>query len=301
MFGFKKKSKETFTEDNVTEETIIEETTLSDGEEEKVEQVENEIEEVESLPKTETGEFHLARALGKTESGLKNEFYAYQIKELMAKVVKIASPEEFFKGNGEAMANELIKYGVGEISVTPFSYQYCKNVEDKIGKNKLRFSAMLDYPLGQSSFRARVVEVREALKNGLDGITVAIPKPETFIATAGRVKPQLSKLSNLTKNRLGFALDADCPTETLKKALKAVEGIKAGHIALVVQKVSGETLTAAVKTALINKGNKKLYVYAGSLSPEELSSLIELKVDKVYLENAVDIGKALSEKFGVEM
>ena len=160
---------------------------------------------------------------------------------------------------------------------------------------------MLDYPLGQSSFRARAVDVREALKNGLDGITVAIPKPETFIATAGRVKPQLSKLSNLTKNRLGFALDADCPTETLKKALKAVEGIKAGHIALVAQKVSGETLTAAVKTALINKGNKKLYVYAGSLSPEELSSLIELKVDKVYLENAVDIGKALSEKFGVEM
>lgn len=295
MFGFKKKIKEEpITEDKVTEDTITEEVDVP------VDEVEEAVDEDAKVSENKV-EFDLARALGKTESGLKNEFYVYQIKELMSKVVKIASPEEFFKGSGEVMATELIKYGICEISVTPFSYQYCKNIEQKIGKHKIKFSAMLDYPFGQSSFRARGAEVREALKNGLDGITLTVPKTEIFVATASRVKPQLSKLSNITKNRLGFAIDADCPTETLKKAFKAVEGIKAAHISLIVDKVFGETLIVAVKTALSLKGNKKLYVYASTLSIDELSSLIELKVDKVYLQNAAETAKALSEKFGVEM
>jgi AraC-like DNA-binding protein len=72
MFGLKQKEKEIeneqIVENNVLEENV-EETSLIEVQEE-----------------SKTDKFDLAKILGKTEDGLKNEFYVYQIKELMSKL-----------------------------------------------------------------------------------------------------------------------------------------------------------------------------------------------------------------------
>ena len=104
MLGFKSKEKEIENEQEVEKEQaqVQVEQVESQAETQEEPTMESQTDIEETVPVQEESEmaevpdkFDLAHLLGKTESGLKTEFYAYQIKEVMSSVAKSFLPEKF--------------------------------------------------------------------------------------------------------------------------------------------------------------------------------------------------------------
>lgn len=245
--------------------------------------------------------FDLAHLLGKTESGLKTEFYAYQIKELM-KSVGIIIPRDNI--NGEKLVNaykEALKYGVDEISITPYFYQACKDLERKSKESSVKFGTMIDYPYGESSFKARLADVKASVNNGLDVCTIVLPYSAITMGELCAEKSKLNKLCKAGKKNVGVAIKADFKQEECKKILKLIDGIKCSHITLLAEGVSAEKISEILKVLATYKFEKKVYVYSTIKTVEELSLLIESKVDKIYTPYLEEIGSGLTEKFGIKL
>ena len=280
----------------VKEKSVIEQTQPEKNEEPTAEKVEA-LEKVEIKPQTNS-RFELARALGKTESGLKKEFYEYQIKGFMAKTgcFNLEAQENFSETDGFLNS---VKSGVGEYAVTPYFFGGVKGAQKKVKDLQLKLTAVLDFPKGESSYYARLADVKQAVKRGFKSIMVTIPDLSLFLKNPSKTKMQLNRLSRLTKNRLGLIVKTDGDFEKLKKALAHLMPVKAERLVLYVRGADDKDVGACAKTALSYTGKKQLFVYADTDNAEQVAELLSLKVDGVYLKNPTVVCKALQEKFSV--
>lgn len=276
-------------EEEIESETIDER--AADGEAQQEEQGDD-------MSRNQDGLTTLARALGKTESGLKSEFYLYQIKELLSKLGNITSADAFSKNS--QVIFDLIKHGAGYVVVTPVYFELCRAIESRIGKGKIKFATVIDYPNGESSFKAQLVDVKNAVRFGLDTITVTVPNADV-VAAVGGIKARLNKLSRAARHGFGYAIVADGNEETLKKTLKSLDGIKAEHVMLIVDKLDKETALKSVKAAAELKGKKRLIVYTTLAVSEDISSITELNADAVYTKSVNSIAAELYNKFGIKI
>ena len=281
-------------EDKV-DEVVVEDCVTEIEEQQKIEQ---DIDMRRNQEDQNDGLSTLARALGKTESGLKSEFYLYQIKELLSRLGNITSIDAFNKNS--QVINDLIKYGVGYVVVTPVYFELCRALESKIGKGKIKFATVIDYPNGESSFKAQLVDVKNAVRFGLDSITVTVPNAEVISAVGG-IKARLNKLSRAARHGFGYAIVADGNEETLRKTLKSLDGVKAKHVMLIVDKLDKEAALKAVKVAAELKGKKRLIVYTTLSVSGDISAITELNADEVYTKSANSIAAELYNKFGIKI
>lgn len=245
--------------------------------------------------------FDLAYLLGKTESGLKSEFYAYQIKELMKSIGVTLKREDVTSEQLENVYKQVVKYGADEIAVSPYFYQACKDLESKFKNQAVKFGAMIDYPYGESSFKARLADVKVAVQNGVNLITVVFPTSATALGGFGGEKLKLNKLCKVGKRSVGVAIKADQRQEDLKRLVKLIDGTKCSHITLLAEGVSVEKIADAIKVVSAQKSGKKVFVLTTIENMQDLSAILELKVDKVYTPYIEKIGEGLTEKFGIKM
>lgn len=320
MFGIKeKKPKEvTATEENaqnVTPEADVVADSTSNGTEtateenariltETAETTEREQEEKPTVvafeEPQEKDKFDLAKVLGKTESGMKKEFYVYQIKKLMAKLGKTVEREtvsgEFVKDFGL-----LCEFGVGETIVSPSYYNECREAEKKNKKSGVKFCALIDYPNGESSFKAKIADVKDAVKNGVDAIIAVMPTNAVSLSRLSEEKYRINKLSKVAKNSFGVGVNAKIDSDDFRKVLKAVEGVNAKKLVLLCDGMEFSAVKRVVSEATDFKGDKELCVLTNTKQLEELSALLESGADKVYSPFVIEIGNRLLDKFGVRI
>ena len=287
------------------EETFDKQPKNADGKEDKTEKAEALIKEEKDvapvLEKEETNKtapavdarFKLAGVLGKTESGLMNEFYDFQIKEFMTKVGAFNLDANEFP-TIDAL-NELAKIGVLEYCLTPFFYANAKGLGKK-SAGGIKYSAILDFPKGESSFIAQVKDAKFAVKSGVEKIYLTLPKLSLIVKNAGKIKAQLIKISRICRSKLGLILISDGDENNLKKALKMIESIKVERVMLLGkdQKGADKRDLEMAKQVL---SNKKVFVYTDQENADGVAEFIALKADGVYLKNPLLIGKDLKEKF----
>ncbi len=248
----------------------------------------------------EEDKFNLAKVLGKTETGMKKEFYVFQIKELMAKLGKTVGKEttsnEFVKD-----FKSLCEFGVGEILATPAYYHECREAEKKNKNSYVKVCALIDYPNGESSFKARLADVKDAVKNGVDGVVVVMPTNAVALSRLSEEKSRMIRFAKASKHSFGLAIDGKIDGDNLRKVLKAVDGISAEKLVLI---CSGMDFSA-VKRSLLDvasfKGTKQLCVITELNKLEEISLLFENGADKVYSPFVIDVGNQLLDKFGVQL
>jgi hypothetical protein len=258
--------------------------------------------EVEVLAiKEEKEKFSLAGILGKTESGMKSEFYAYQIKELMQSVGMIMPKNGVNIADIESAYGETVKYGGKQIFLTPYFYRAIKNLESKVGASSISFCSMIDYPYGESSQKARLIDVKEAFKNGMDLVTVVMPFNAYSMGGLNAEKSKLNKLCKVRKGKVGVAIGINYGEEDFRKVIKMIDGLKCAHVTLLCQGGSIDKIANAVNIIREKKFSKKVFVYSSVKTIEELSRLKSLKVDMIYSERFEEIGKELEGKFGIEL
>lgn len=315
MFGFKEKRKKPALTEEIKEEIhdIGGQDELSEAgtvEEEKAETAEavaspeysgKAAAEPLPTPEQKTDKFDLAHMLGKTESGLKKDFYIYQIKELMSRLGKTVNDKKCTVDGLAETYKELKELGVGEIAVSPFFFREIDEAADKVGKTGIKKGALIDYPNGESSFRARIADVKEAVGRGADTVTVCLSAACVSLIRLSEEKARLYKLARIAKKTFGAGIDANLSEEALKKTLKAVEGLKIARIALLGETTGTAELIDVVKRVSEVKGNKELCVYSNISAVSELSELIDCGADRVFTPYVERIGKELKEKFDVEL
>lgn len=303
MFGLKTKNKPIEEAPALTEKELESEEQVVDQIEEQADEQQTEeiVQPVVIQQEPQTDKFSLAGLLGKTESGMKTEFYAYQIKEFMQSVGKVMLKNRITKEELDKAYNDLIKYGGNEISISPYMYRACKQIEEKYGIGKIKFSTIVDYPRGESSFKARVADVREGVKHGLDLITVVVPVNAFSMGSLSEEKLKLSKICKIRKGKVGVAVGVDYQPEEFKKIVKMLDGIKCSHVALLCENVDISKIVDAVRMLIDRKIDKKIFVYTSISTLNDLSRLVELKVDKVYTNQFENIGQELEKKFDVQL
>lgn len=272
---------------------------LEDATEEKEKKQENESEVENKEKQSDSGErFYLAKVLGKTESGLKSEFYDYQIKGFMAKTgwfnpeiaEDLSDSDEFLK---------VAKSGVLECAVTPYFFGGAKNAIKRAKSYPLKLTAVLDFPKGESSYYARLADAKQAVKGGFNSIMLTLPSVSLFIKNPSKIKAQLNRISRVTKSRLGIIVKPDSDMDKFKKALAHLMSVKAERLVLTISEKECSDFSSYARTALTYAGKKKIFVLTDTESAEKVADLISLKVDGVYLKNPLVVCKTLQEKFSV--
>lgn len=266
--------------------------------EEREEQIKEETSINEEQKKEVNQQFELAKILGKTESGLKSEFYDFQIKGFMAKT-GCFNPEtqEDFSETDEFL--KVVKAGVLEYAVTPYFFGGAKNAIKKAKSYPLKLTAVLDFPKGESSYYARLADAKQAVKSGFSSIMLTLPSVSLFIKNPSKIKAQLNRISRVTKNRLGLIVKPDGDLDKFKKTLAHLMSVKAERLVIIIKESECADFSNYARIALSYSGKKKLYVFTDTESTQKVADLISLKVDGVYLKNPLAVSKNLEEKFSV--
>ncbi len=277
--------------------------TVNGNLEEKVE--ENSVEketvlEKATIEKTTDERFELAKILGKTESGLKSEFYDFQIKGFMAKT-GCFNPEtqEDFSETDEFL--KVAKSGVLEYAVTPYFFTGAKNAIKKAKSYPLKLTAVIDFPKGESSYYARLADAKQAVKGGFSSIMLTLPSVSLFVKNPTKIKTQLNRISRVTKNRLGLIIKPDNDLDKFKKTLAHLMSVKAERLVIIIKEKECNDFLANARIALSYAGKKKLFVLTDTESTQKVADLFSLKVDGVYLKNPLAVSKTLEEKFSVNV
>ena len=254
----------------------------------------NTSQEVEKRYLPTDGEKTIARLLGKSEEGLKSEFYLYKVKELMKRVgltLKTANSQKEI----EQRISASKKAGVEEIFITPFYHSVVRLIKPSESKG-LKTSIAIDYPLGEQTVKQKVVGVRESCKNKADFIYCSVAVDSIKLSCFGEEKRKILKSRKACKKPFGIIINANVSLDDLQKILKNTENLRIDSI-LIDGTESMESQTVQVLTTANGlKGRRKIHLLSNVKSAYELCSFVDAGADKVYTPYAFNIGQELMAK-----
>ena len=288
-------------EKTANEQAVIEEEKAEEIVEIEITKKSETKEEVKDVKPKNPDKFNLAKVLGKTESGMKAEFYVYQIKELMQKVGKIFDTKRVSVADISDCYASLQKFGASELLVSPIYASECAKVEKRGGDASVSFGAIIDYPFGESSFKAKLTELKNCLKCQFNSVTVTFPTSAVYLGKTNAEKNNVVKLAKKCKVPFGVALDSEIPMDDMRKLLKAFANSKISYVTLLLDKMDRISMLDYFEEVAAYKGKLKVYVYSSVNNLKDLSTLIELSADKVYTPFVEEIGQELLDKFDVEI
>ncbi len=282
--------------DKEEQEKEVEVKTVSISEKEVVD-IAQETKEQMGNEKSDTDLFKFASVFGKTEKGLKDEFYAYQIRSLMERT---GLPIE--KKTEKRIIEEFeqaVSVGVGDILLTPCLLPTLLKAKEGKPNIKANLSVIVDYPLGESSFKARLNDVKYALKNGADKILVVLGEPAVNFGHVGVERIRLNKLFKASKGKLGVALNVDFSEEQLVRAVKIIENSNVESILLIAKGKNSLDVVQAIRLVKAIKKQKEILVLSDAGDLEEFSAILMENPSMIYTTRAEQVYRGLKEKFGL--
>lgn len=235
----------------------------------------------------------IANILGKSEQTLKTEFYQFKVKQLMNRVgIFINSAQSQKEIQDKLVQAHMV--GVQEVLVSPFYYSIVKGFKSKLSKD-IKYCVAVDFPLGETTSKQKVIGVKEACKKGADYVFCTMPKDCLKLACFSEEKKKILRGRRASKKPFGLVIGGDIEQESLQKILKNTDGINTNAIVIEGIGVDVNKLQESLLTANTYKGKRKVYALTDISSTENLSKLISCSVDKIYTPFAHLLGKQLIE------
>ncbi len=259
-----------------------------------------ELSEKEQNPISNDKFSELATLLGKNSDTVKDECYVYQIRNFLSRVGKVivrydVSGKEFSKIEENAAILNL-----GEIVLAPAYLSSLKREIKTSEYPKNRIRAIIDFPFGESSFKNKIVAVKECVRSGVKGFYVTMPVLLLEDAKGKEFKKQVKKLGKLAKS-VDIAISAqELTEEKIKSVVKAVEKSKVDGVTLVFGDASENEITEKIAYIKKYKRTKTLKILGNVLSEKGLTALFNLGVDGVLTPYADEIGKDLFKDFNIK-
>ncbi|MBQ3116040.1 MAG: hypothetical protein IJC07_03320 [Clostridia bacterium] len=238
--------------------------------------------------------------LNDSEENVKQELYLYLIKKFMANVGKAVV--RFGDGDNklEKIFLNCMAQGVGGVYVAPAHLPAVKKIINKNADVDIEVVAVVDFPFGESTLKARLNEVKDCKRANIDGVLITMPNVLTLPDKVKEYKKQAKKLLRAFNGKKGFAFNAgDLSDQDFSRVIKFTEKSKADYVALLFGESDYQTVKEKIEKVQTLRAKKKIFVLANVDKEEIVKELIKLGVDKVLTPFADDIGKNLFERYQI--
>ncbi|MBQ7348438.1 MAG: hypothetical protein IJW47_00445 [Clostridia bacterium] len=243
----------------------------------------------------------LAELLNVSVEEIKDECCLFQVRNIMNRLGKVIARYNVTDKELEKILANCSVLNVKELLLTP---AYIPTITRQIKKQNftnVRVSAIIDFPFGESLFKSKLIDVRDSLKMGVDGVTVMMPAILLEQKNLKVFKKQCKKIGAIKKIDTAISLSPmELNAEQIKNAIKFVEKTKLKAVTFIFGDVRLEDFRA--KMAEINKFRmkKSVRILANVETVQAVQELIKDNVDEILTPYADDLGVELVKRFGIK-
>lgn len=240
----------------------------------------------------------LADILNTDEKSVLEECKLYQIRKIMSFVDKAVVRYGINNGEAKDIINNAILSGYGGVAISP---AYLKTLSDNMrGAEEINVCAVVDFPFGESSFKVKLSEMKNAVKAGVDGIITVFPANLLKKESVKDLKKQLKKMRKTGNVLKGVAVNAeDTDNEDIKRFMRLAEKSGINNAAFLFGNVTEAQLTDKMREIIKNKNKISVKVMANVEDIAGVKTLIALGADGIITPFAEKIAKELLEEFKI--
>ena len=242
----------------------------------------------------------IADILGKDELTVLEECKIYQIKKIMSHVEKAVVRYGISDDEARAIINDAMTVNYGGVAISP-AYLNTLSSNFKDGE-EVKVSAVIDFPFGESSFKVKHAEIKNAVKAGVDEIVVVFPAQllQDNKESVKELKKEMKKIRRVGKVAKGVAVNAeDVNGEDLKRFMRLAEKRKMKFIAFLFGNVTAKELCDKMREIVISKNKAEIKVMANVEDVEGIKTLIAEQADVIVTPFADTIAKELFSEFKI--
>ena len=167
-------------------------------------------------------------------------------------------------------------------------------------KEEIKVCAVIDFPFGESSFKVKHAEMKNAVKAGVDEILTVFPANLLQKESAKELKKQLKKTKRVGRIDKGVAVNAeDTNGEDIKRFMRLAEKMKMKFVAFLFGNVTAKELCDKMREIIANKNKIAVKVMANVEDIAGVKTLIAEKADGIITPFADKIAKELFEEFKI--
>lgn len=243
----------------------------------------------------------LAELMNTTVEQLKDEFFLFQIRKLMSRIGKVIVRFNVAEAEVERIFLNAAALSVNQVMVSPVHLPVCERLVKKHKLHDVCVSAVIDFPFGESSFKSKLHNVKDAVRIGVDEVAVMLPTLLCAEENAKVLKRQIKKVGVSYKGGACIALNAsDLDEEQIKRAMKFAGKSKVECVTFVFGEATTEEVKSKIETVNKYKNNKKIAVLANVDKAEAVMELFKLDVDRILTPYADKIGEELVKRFEIK-
>lgn len=243
----------------------------------------------------------LSKLLNKPVLELQDQAYLFHIQNLMKKLGKVIVKFNLTDAELDKIIYNGKALNLGEIVVSPaFVPSLVRHVK-KSGLDSDRVNALIDFPFGESLYKAKLHDLKESRKLGISSCAVMMPHLILQPNAIKTFKKQAKSLGRIKKSHAGVVFSAiELDELKIKNLMKIVEKSKLEFVCFSFGDSAREVIEE--KLTLINKfkQTKPIKVIANINSVEDINLLCGLNVDKILTPFADVLGEKFIEKFEIK-
>jgi len=228
----------------------------------------------------------VASIFGQSEAELDREFRAYKAAKIFRKfdydLTNESDPEIL-----SSKVEEAIKYGFGNIIVTP---KQVKFVKQKLKGKKIGVFAAVCYPLGEESYGVKKYASKMAFSEGADGIYLPIGVYDVLKGRLEGIRREFAKIVRQHKRKKVFVVmeTAKFDISSCEKVLKTFSKIKIAGIVSGTGGFKEERLSSVSELHSLSGGKRSIIACSTSEKSREVINLFSV-ADRIFLKNAPKI------------
>ena len=234
-----------------------------------------------------------------TPEQIKNGIRVFELRRFAGTLGQITVRYEIREKEILRIMKKSLSLGVGEILTSPVYLSGYRKVVNKTEMDGQKVCAVIDFPLGESTLKAKVADVKACEKFGVDGYTVVMPS--VFVKNPNEFKKQLKKIKGLTDKNVGVAFSTtELDADDVKSVFRAAEKVGAEAVTLLFGDQTEQEILSTVKAIMENKGEIEVRILGNVRSAEAVAAVKKLGADKVFTPYAVDIAEELLKRFNIK-
>ncbi len=191
----------------------------------------------------------------------------------------------------EKLCDEAVKYETASVCVPPC---YIKRIHDKYGE-KVNICTVIGFPLGYSVTAAKVVEAKEAIKDGASEIDMVININAAKNGDFDKIEAEIKAIKEVCGDKILKVIIETCYlTDAEKiKLCHCVTNAKADYIKTSTGFGTGGATFADVKLFSENVGKDvKIKAAGGIRTRDDMEEFIRLGADRLGTSSAISILEA---------
>lgn len=241
----------------------------------------------------------LACLFNKSVEQVKDDCCMYFIRSLTEKLGKVMVKINLKSEELESSLENCLVSGIGEVLVSPAYISSVKRIAKKRNLS-IKVLSAIDFPFGENLFKSKILDVKNSLKMGVDGVSVMVSPSSLGEGFLRKTKAQIKKLAKAYKSKLTFAIPvSEVSDEQLKLFFKCVERFKYCNLLLVFGDEPKDEVILKVKST-VGYSKRSFKVLTNVDSAETALELLDLGVSYIYTQSADNISKALVNRFNVK-